>query len=279
LVSLQGLVKTFKISKNPFSTIFLRFNGLQGTIFLRNGSVFRVGWRDFCFLRDNYRLVKKYSLRQVGDGRYLFSTSWGKLVGNFELLSVLEEIGQGFYDMDFSGKTLLDVGGFMGETAVYFLKVCGVKRVVMYEPVEMHSGFIHENFKLNDVSVEVHHEGIGCSDGFVKVRYDKIDVEFGLESGGNNEVTIKVRDVTKVIVESNADVAKFDCEGAEMYLADVPMEVLRRLEYVIVETHSESIKALLEKKFVISGFVMDKPSLTVGVGVAVLYFRREGLVT
>jgi len=219
-------------------------------------------------------LVKKYFLQQTNENMYLLTTNFGQLVGDSVLPFVVEEINQGVYYFDFSGKVMLDVGGFMGETAVYFFKTCRVKKVVVYEPVVAHSEFIEENLRLNGVVAEVHYEGIGDSDGFANICYDKTDTTFGFENVcGKNELTIKVKNISNVIVESGADVAKFDCEGAEKHLVNVSIDVLRRLEYVIIEAHSVVIKELIEKKFAASGFVLDKPQITSG-GVFLLYFKR-----
>jgi hypothetical protein len=69
---------------------------------------------------------------------------------------------------------------------------------------------------------------------------------------------IKVKNVADVITESHADVAKFDCEGAEDSLINVPSEILRKIDYYMFELHgSRTIKQVVAK-FKKSGFSLVK---------------------
>jgi hypothetical protein len=73
-------------------------------------------------------------------------------------------------------------------------------------------------------------------------------------------MNIKVKNIAKIISESGADVAKIDCEGAEISLISVPKETLRKLEYVIIEAHTPQIRQQLVEKFKNSGFTMERDS-------------------
>lgn len=61
-------------------------------------------------------------------------------------------------------------------------------------------------------------------------------------------MTIKIKDVTKVISESGADIATIDCEEAEISLVTVHRENLRKIKYVIIEAHTAQIRHMLIKK-------------------------------
>lgn len=65
---------------------------------------------------------------------------------------------------------------------------------------------------------------------------------------------IKIRNLPRVLEESHADIAKIDCEGAEMSLVHVPLEILKRIGYYIVDVHTENIKAAVLGKFKEAGF-------------------------
>ena len=62
--------------------------------------------------------------------------------------------------LDYSGKIVLDIGGYFGETAVLFY-YWGASKVVIYEPVEEHLKYIRKNIEANNLNAEIHNEGIG----------------------------------------------------------------------------------------------------------------------
>jgi hypothetical protein len=95
---------------------------------------------------------------------------------------------------------------------------------------------------------ELHEEGSGEEDGPKLIRYDTVGVGFGFGDKGKHEMRIKVKNVRSVIEESGADVAKFDCEGAEKSLIDVPSEVLRKIDFYIIEVHTSEIKKANKKQ-------------------------------
>lgn len=178
-------------------------------------------------------------------------------MGSQILMCLVHELESGNYDCDCRGKVVLDVGGFQGESAVFFSGM-GAGKVIIYEPVLANHKFIKENIRVNHVNAEIHEEGIGERDEVVVTRYEKTDNCFGLSQKGPNEMEIKVRNVTDVIDQSGADIAKFDCEGAEKYLVNVPTKILRKIELYLIETHSAEIKRQIIRKFRDSGFTIAK---------------------
>ena len=178
-----------------------------------------------------------------------------ELIGLPILLLLINELESGNYDYDCKGKVVLDVGGFQGETAVFFSGM-GAKKVVIYEPVTANHRFISENVRLNHVNAEIHDEGVGESDGVIAVPYEEStdpssvllsSLRFGLTQKGPFEMQIKVRNIADIIDKSGATFAKIDCEGAEKNLINVPTNVLRKIEFYIIEVHSAEIKKHLPR--------------------------------
>jgi len=255
--------------------INLKLRKKSSKITFPNGDVFQVTWSQFRSFRDCYTFVKNCHIQQINDNTFKITTDAYQLVGCRVLIDVVTEMESGFYGYDYQGKVVLDVGGFEGESAVFFWSR-GAKKVVVYEPVLEHHPVLCENVRLNKVNAVVHSEGIGDGDGERVVAYDKIDLDFGLGVEGQNRLNIKLKDVVKVIVESGADVAKFDCEGAEMSLLKVPKETLRTLEYVMVEFHSPQIRQQLIEKFLSSGFVVSRDIDRANKdGISVVHFKRN----
>lgn len=274
MVTLKGLLRTLTSIRNPHSAILSKLTNKPVKIIFSNGSKFVITWSQFRFLRDNYNLVKKYNLQQIDTDTFKINTERFQLIGSQVLICTLDEIESGIYDYDYKGKVVLDIGGFEGDSAVFFWAM-GAKKVIIYEPVLEHNKYIQENVRLNNIKAEVHNEGIGSEDGEVTVAYKKVDNCFGLEAESlPNKMQIKIKDVAKVISESDADVAKIDCEGAEVSLVKVPNEVLRKIEYAIIEVHTLQIRVSLIQKFKSAGFIIAKGTEECYEPISMLYFKR-----
>jgi predicted RNA methylase len=87
-----------------------------------------------------------------------------KIVGPLPIIDVLLEDNGVLYLTDYQDKVVLDVGGFIDDTAVLFATL-GAKKVIIYEPVVAHHEIIKINLSFNAVNAEIHEEGIGEIDG------------------------------------------------------------------------------------------------------------------
>ena len=257
MVSLKGLVKTLTVTKYPYAALIAKLNGKRRLITFANGAKFRLTWYQFTLLRDNYELMQKYHLEQVDDEGFKLSNGRFRLVGSPVLMCPVSELDSGIYDCNCQDKVVLDVGGFQGESAVFFSGM-GAKKVIIYEPVKAFHRFIKENITVNKVNAEIHEEGIGAVDGEIIIPYEKGNNWIGLSRTGPYEMKIKIRNIAKIIEESGANVAKIDCEGAEECLINVPAETLRRVELYIIEVHTPEIKWKIIQKFKDSGFNLTK---------------------
>jgi len=253
MVTLSGLRRTIAVTKNPASAIISKMTKKKAEITFKNGAKLHLTWRQFTFFRDHYEVMRQYQVENVDETSFRFKTTRFEFVGTPIIMCLIHELESGIYGCDCKGKVVLDVGGYLGESAVFFSGM-GASRVIIYEPVAEHLQFIKENVRLNHVNAEIHVEGVGDKDGTIAVPYDVADNCFGLSQKGFNEMKIKVRNAADIIAESNADLAKFDCEGAEKYLLNVPAEILRKIEFYIIEVHSAETKKQLIKKFQESGF-------------------------
>ena len=74
------------------------------------------------------------------------------------MLVCIQEQMTGEYECDCRGKVVLDVGGFEGESAVYFWQK-GAKKIIVYEPLVEHVEYIDRNVKLNRIDAEIHPSG------------------------------------------------------------------------------------------------------------------------
>ena len=124
---------------------------------------------------------------------------------------------------DIRNKTIVDVGAFLGDTAVYFVRK-GCKSVFAFEPNDDHFELARKNLNLN----EVH------------------NVELFKTSVGDN-----LKELIQKIGEVN--VLKMDCEGCErVAIISTPSELLMQMEQIIMEYHGDPSEVV--RKLKSSGF-------------------------
>jgi FkbM family methyltransferase len=255
---LSSLFNTLTTTRN-FSTAFsLRNSNGTAQIFFRDGSTMNLTWSEYWRIRD----VKStgFNVKRISDNLFEIAKGSVNLVGSSDMLEAVVESSE-FYTLDFRGKTVLDVGGFQGESAVLF-SAKGAKKVIIYEPVRIHQAIIRKNIEMNNVIAEVHEEGVGSVDSMETIQYDAIDLGFRLEGKGSNQTRIKITNISNVIDESNADIAKFNCEGAELSLVSVSNEMLRKVKTYIIMPHGKEIGKALIDKFEAAGFKLVKRNRT-----------------
>lgn len=284
--------RTVMATHNPFTALSLKNGKTRKSVTFRSSKLtLCLNWHQFRVFRDNFAYLSKYTIIQVADDLFRVSDSRSEvicesehlpmmfdlmqdfavhqekefyhlksekieLIGSFAMLDCFQEMRKGDYQCDCKGKVVLDIGGFEGESAAYFWSQ-GAKKVVIYEPVLEHMDFIKRNLKLNGVNAELYQFGIGNKNGTQIYEYSKTDPGFGISHKGPNRLEITITDISKVIAECSAEIGKFDCEGAEQYLSDVPTKVLQKIPYYIVETHSPEIRAALLEKFLNAGFTLE----------------------
>ncbi len=252
---MKGFVKTIRTTSNFWVIFSMKKSNKDAKIFFRDGSSLRLNCSQYWKVRDV--LLAGYKVDQLDNDLFRIRDSKITLIGSSDMLrSVIEQVG--FYSLDiYQDKIVLDIGGFQGESAVLFWKM-GAKMVVIYEPVPEHQEIIKQNMSLNNVKSEMHEAGVGSLDSIKTISYETTDLGFGNHGNGPNELQIRIQNIASVINESHANVAKFNCEGAEESLVDVPSEVLRKIDFYIIMAHTPEISKAIINKLTFSGFSLFK---------------------
>jgi FkbM family methyltransferase len=283
MVTLIGLLRTFVTVRNPLSG--LPYGGKKKIKF-NNGTEFDLTFPQFRDIRDCYSSLKKYSVKQLGENSFEVDFKSFKIIGDVGTISLISNLSRHFkihrvgedkfqiegkdlkiegtigmlaifkelfldgeYRGNYAGKVVLDIGGFQGESAVYFWSA-GAKKVVVYEPIEEFCSQIRTNMKINNIPSEVHQEGIGDED-------NKVMIGVFADDKSKKEL-VDVKNITDVIVQSGADVAKIDCEGAEICLTSVSVENLRKIQQYELELHGIDVQEKVIKKFGEARFKMTR---------------------
>jgi len=180
---------------------------------------------------------------------------------------VLSEIsGYRVYSFERKYNVIIDVGGFLGETAWWFITEGYAKRVIVFEPV--YYDLCRGN--VGDVA-EVRPQAIYWRKEVLRFEVKGLG---SCSSPGGERVsdTITLSDVLNSLTGNIA--VKMDCEGCEEALIHTPCDVLRKAEEYIVEIHPwvsvESVAKYMES----CGFSAS-PRLMYSGGTAIYHFRRH----
>jgi FkbM family methyltransferase len=150
-------------------------------------------------------------------------------------LIFLEDLEGVYGALKVRGRTVADVGAYLGETAVLFSRR-GAERIYAYEPV-FHRCTEH-NLRLNGVTnAAVEPYGLWFEEDELTV--EPADAGTGLAPGGYK---IKVRPLAEALMR--ADVVKMDCEGCEWALLTTPCDVVRHVEEYVMEIHGPATPIL-----------------------------------
>jgi predicted RNA methylase len=182
---------------------------------------------------DNVLLLAELFLR----GMYYYKVSdrvYVRFYGGYvsspsaERPSLLSEPLEKLYRVfSYSGR-VLDVGGYLGETAFLFKK-WGADEVVVYEPDHVLARHARETMFLNGVKGVVYELFVNCSDSHNSISWAEV-------------------------LKEKFDIAKVDCEGCENGLLSLPAECLRKVPKWIIECHSSKTFRQLAEKFLSAGF-------------------------
>lgn len=298
MVGLHGIRDTLKVTNSP-NTILLKILHKQAAITFKNGTKLKLTWSEFLMLRDLYEYWSNYRVEKTSDNLFKFTGKDTEFVGSLELaqaifqlvykhnysikqtsrdlfsingnglsligssvmIHFIKELADGIYRCDCAEKTVLDIGGFEGETAAYFYSL-GAKKVIVYEPIPAYFKKIEQNMSRNGFDAELHNQGIGAENGTAKIEFcDK-------------ESVCSIKSTALVLSESHADIAKIDVEGAEEALCDVPNDILRSISLYMIEVHSKPIRDRLVEKFVSAGFSLTADFKIVDA-IDVIHFKRQ----
>ena len=152
-----------------------------------------------------------------------------------EVEFILYELFHGVYDFARHHETIVDIGGFTGESAWYFLVKRKARKVIVYEPV--YYDLCKKN--IGDVAL-VYPYAIHNRRGTIRLRKQggRSHVAGGSTSDYGEIVEAMTITFSDVLSELQGDVGmKIDCEGCEEYLTEVPCSLLRRVSEYIVEVH------------------------------------------
>ncbi len=225
MVSLKGLKLTLR-SMGPKYVAKEIIRRIVGIPYTYNGILIK---DDATFLLIR-RFASKGSMWGQGD-MVFFRNKLGVFAVPYKDIELLRQVAEEDFEMmygylDVKGKTVADIGGYLGETAVLFARM-GARHIHVYEPVFYR--LLEYNLRLNNVTnATVHPYGVWIEEDVYGVALQ--DAGTGLKIGD-----IKI--TTKPIRDAIVDVVKMDCEGCEWALLTLTCQEIRRAEEYAIEIH------------------------------------------
>ena len=219
------------------------------------------GFDSIIKLDKNRKIVRfKFKNKIVGlyyDLQKQLANTIGMITGQF----IKNEYGW----LNVKGKTVIDIGTNIGDTAIYFA-LKGAKHVYAFEPYPYSYGIATQNVRLNGLEDRITLLNEGCGKEKRKIKIDVSYKNFGgtdlknFKNGTNINITTLSELIKKFGIIDNA-VLKIDCEGCEYgVLLDAQDSDLKRFKQIQIEYHYGYLN--LKRKLEDIGFEVNRTSPT-----------------
>lgn len=149
--------------------------------------------------------------------------------------------------LNVEGKTVYDIGGYLGESSIYFA-LKGAKEVFCFEPYPYAYQSAYKN-TLPYKNIVLKNAAVGGSNSTIKLdnNYESYGGSILLHTG---KIRVPVLSLRSIIKEKRNAVVKIDCEGGEYeIIRHAPISTLRRCKQILVEYHygEQFIPKMLEE--------------------------------
>ncbi|MCS7188286.1 MAG: FkbM family methyltransferase [Bacteroidia bacterium] len=188
-----------------------------------------------------------------------------------DLMTLYELFGRKDYGENFSAQTVVDVGAYNGDSAVFFA-LQGAHRVIALEPYPPNYALAQENLRRMELE-----DRITLIPAALGVRTGKTTFRIALEAPDANSLQpslsslqafISYKEHIEVEVLSlptlrerfgldEIDFLKLDCEGCEFsILSELPIEEIRRVKVWHIEYHGRPLPLL--KRLTEAGYAVER---------------------
>ena len=226
-----------------------------------------------------FKLISSLLYLGIDFGRdgddYFVKTKYGVIYGKVPdiLLTFTFEFENDYLVLDVKNKVVIDVGAYLGDTALAFLN-WGARVVYAYEPISRFYEGLVKTIRANGVEdrVKVFNYGWWFYNGTLRLRLGYIGT--GALPG---DVEVRVVDSTEELLRIGRDigndfVVKMDCEGCEYSLLTVPCKALRLARQYVIEVHGALTPLIY--KFINCGFKYEVVRQT-GKRLFIVNFTRD----
>ncbi len=250
---IKWLAKEYKNIRNWFDLLLILLNIKKKTdVVFKNGFKFQELSKNYW--RYLYFYIKAFKNNVIikNLGTKIIVQIWGlnlQLIDNINGIYQINEIfiDENYNKFDYKNKIIIDIGGFIGDTALYFISE-GAKKVYVYEINREVFEILKSNIKMNNLEEKIIPFNIGVSNNYKEgiLNITEIKGSTSLYHEFNEKMNImekqKINLVPfKDILKESIDILKIDCEGCEYEILENILEnsLLEKIkEGIILEYHN-----------------------------------------
>jgi len=205
-------------------------------------------------LGDYWNILEEYysgliDKLECNDRIYAILNYKGYRIRLYDAFSFLNDIvnenffGEAYDDLDVNGKTVVDIGAGLGDTAILF-SLKGARRVLAFEPYPFLYKKALVNIKANNLEdrVVLVNAGVGSTDGLVCAEANEINGYYYFKPSGKCDIKIKMYTLASLIREydfEEGSILKMDCEGCEYeVLQSIEPREFRLFSEITIEYHN-----------------------------------------
>ncbi|MDE1856706.1 MAG: FkbM family methyltransferase [Candidatus Micrarchaeota archaeon] len=182
------------------------------------------------------RMPEGFSMSKHG-GAILIKARDKRILSDKEsATAIVAEFYSGDHSLiDVKGRDVVDIGAYVGDSALYYLIGAGARNVYAFEPVASLAKLAERNGRLNKLGKRLTVYNAAVSGSASASR--GATISDGFSGKGDRASTIRLSDVVRRHGLSGAAL-KVDCEGCEYGIfRSLPGEVLSKFDVVHVEYH------------------------------------------
>lgn len=158
-------------------------------------------------------------------------------------------------DLDFAPKTILDLGGNIGFSTIYYKRRYPGADVAVVEPIPDNLKLLRRNLAMNGVEARVFEGAISIEPGTINMQLSDKPSEHKVSGNGAGDLEVRGYSIPEIIKEmgwDSIDLLKVDVEGYEYELLQKNTDWLEKVGVMIMELHppftQEEFEALMKSK-------------------------------
>ena len=140
-------------------------------------------------------------------------------------------------------KYVLDIGGYIGDTAIYYA-ARGAQKIVVFEPFPYSFKIALDNVVQNNLQdvIEINNCSVGREDSYININPDYINTNESFAVDQLEGVKVPVITLRSIVEKYQIDnwLLKMNCEGCEYEaLARTDIKTLRKFSEVLMHYHGD----------------------------------------